>query len=373
MLRVMTLPITPKNGNSFLTLVTPFVADVYAKASQAQLTIVLNTVGIKSKNSRVSSKEQHREYQRLLSCLGMDPARCEHDGTDLYESFFQLEISRVKTLSLFQHSRRDIAWCSCGRVEIPVDVASKIIVEQRQKTLISGSSCKDAKCVACGSFLEFGNEEVVHINLPQAIISADPSLYSKELTAITERTCKRDVIITRKHRGTEEEFDTDFRWYGYVGCFASPGDDVVIITSPTTLNQAVKVLLYCHVVYPDIRIRLFIHPLVRVIDHKVIMSTMSGQEFFDFLDTPIQARMFLALGMQWAAPEGSIGTDEVYLIRQTSQKITDCSCVNVGCIPGSLCDVFTRNNVNLLFKQVRCGKILSHSQTQLVSLIQPSI
>lgn len=371
MLRVMTLPITPRNSNSFLTLTTSLVADVYAKAFCAELTVVLNTVGIKSESSGISPTEQYKNYQYLLSRLGMNPAKCEHDGSDLYESFFQSEVSRMEGLSFLQRSKRDIAWCSCGRVEIPVDVALKIISEQRQKTLISGSSFGGAKCIACDSFLVSGNEEVMHINLHTATVLAEPLLYSRELATITERTSKRDIIITRRHRGPNERFDIDFRWYGYVGCFANPGDEVVIVTSPTTLNQAIKVLLYCQIAYPEITIRLFIHPLIRIADHKVTMSTMSTQEFFDFLVIPIQARMFLSLGMQWTTPESFIGTDEVYLIKQTSQKITDYNCVGVDCITGSLCNIFTRNNVNSLFKQVRCGRVLSRSQNQLVSFIQP--
>lgn len=370
MLKIMTLPITPNRRCSFLTLVTPFVADIYARSIGAELTIVLNTTGIKSESYGMSPADQYKNYIHLLLRLGMGSIRCVHDGTDLYESFFQSEMIRIKEMSLLQRLNRTVAWCSCGRVEIPVDVALKIIADQRHKTLIRGSNLENATCAVCHSSLNTGDKDVSHIWLPKENIDVEPCLYAKEIEAIVERTAERDVIVTRHHRGIEEKFDTDFRWYGYVGCFAKPGDEVVIITSPTTLNQAVKVFLYSKMAYPDIKIRLCVHSLIRIIDHKIKMSKMNIDEFLALLN-PLQARMFLSLGIQWTALESFIGTNEVYLIKQTSQKITEGVQSESGCFSQSLQNVFTRRSISSLYKSIRRDQTLSPEQLQLLRLIQP--
>jgi len=367
MLRVVTLPITPGNKRSFLTLFTPFVADMYAKSVGAELTVMLNTVGIKSANSGVDSRQQHANYQMHLKRLGMGSVQCVHDGVQEYETMFQENISRMRKQTLFNNTAKEISWCSCGRVEIPTEVVRKIILEQRHKTLITGSSFSTASCSTCHSPLETATETVQTLQFPQIEVTVEPRLYTNEIRAIADRTAENNIIVSRYHRNSDERFDADFRWYGYIGYVANPGDEVTIISSPTTLNQAVKVMAFNQLISPEIKVKLLIHPLVRVVDDQIQMSTMDINGYFDFLDNPLQARMFFALGLQWSSGESLVRAREVHLIKLTSPYLSR----NVS--SGLLFSVlkFNRNNVSGLYKQLRRGKSLTTEQTAIAWCIQP--
>lgn len=369
MLRVLTLPITPGKDRSFLTLFTPFVADFIAKEIGGVLTVMLNTVGIKSNARSMSAHDQWLEYRAILDRLGMGSVDCTHDGTDSFEAGFQKQISCLKSSSLLHNVRKQISWCLCGRVEVPTEVVYGILANQRSKSLIAGSTFATAQCRICGSLLQTAHESVKVLRFPKIKTVSVPGLYRKELESISERITRTETIVTRLHRH-DVQYDTDFRWGGYVSHLANPGDHVVLVSSPTTLNQALRVVAFTRLISPEIEFSLLIHPLIRVIDDRVIVSQMNIENFLAFMESSLQVRMFLGLGLQWGASETKLHTRDIQLVRNTSMYFEQ---VKFHPIHSLRPCQFGRIDICTLYKQIRCKKSLSSKQSLLSYCIQPSL
>ncbi|MDR2396236.1 MAG: hypothetical protein LBD57_06520 [Endomicrobium sp.] len=284
MLRVVTLPITPADGNgefdrSFVTLFTPFVADIVAKDLMVKPTIMLNIVGMKSDVSGKSSESQMREYLGCLNRLGI-AADAFNDAHDDYESYFGNLVTKLLKERKIISEAKQMVWCKCGRIEMPVEVANSILYTARHKTLLTGEDLASAVCKKCGSKLETSVDEVQLFRLQPARINVFPPIYREELQAIIKRLTDNGLIISRLHRAAHCCFDIDFRWSGFVNYIAKSNDEVVIVSSPTTLNQAARVILFTKMIEPSINIRLIVHPLLRVQDGGVVLSKMSISEFF---------------------------------------------------------------------------------------------
>ena len=367
MLRVVTLPITPVSdgARSFLTLITPFVADIVAKTMGATLTVMVNTVGVKSDTSGVSPHDQFLGYGRLLCDLGIS-SRCDHDGSRDHENHFRVAVDLLRSSSTLKTVEREMLWCGCGRVEVPIVVARQLVAQQRNKSLIIGNSLSQSRCRKCESVLFSGLEQVQTISLKESDVVVRPTLYTEEIRAVVARVSGVETVVSRRHRGTHD-FDTDFRWWNYVGRVAEPGDRVIIVTSPTTLNQAVRVVLFTKMLYPDIQVELLVHSLVRLSERNELQS-VTDTGFVGAVGGSLRARMLLALALRWSASETTLCQTDLNLVQITESAFK--SAVRPEKVVQE--KLYHRGDVVSFYKQLRKQtSVLQHEQ--LVRIIQPSL
>jgi hypothetical protein len=176
------------------------------------------------------------------------------------------------------------------------------------------------------------------------------------------------LIINRLHRAEQSCFDIDFRWSGFVNYIANPDDEVILVSSPTTLNQAVRVISFAKMIAPNINIKLVVHPLLRVQDDRIMLSSMKITEFFSTLGSSLEARLLLSTGLQWRSLESVIYSRDIHWCRLTASKFN----FQNDNVSSERKPFFGKNEIGLLYKTIRSQKPLSSLQKGIAACIMPS-
>lgn len=326
--RIVTLPITPVEGRTFLSLFTPLVADIFSRLFCRGLTIMVNTVGYKTEGDGDALFEKYRQLLAGISIVDRDEYFFTHDGQGEYQIFFVEAVKKLLAEGVVKSRVENTAWCQCGRVGLPQVVVDNLLLEKRKKTLITMIGGKVA-CSQCLGLLDTDLVKNYFIELPNpSNFTIEPQIYTSEIQAIMDRNTSRPLIVSRVNRAIKQAivsdicFDIDFRWMFYPGYLLQLGfDKLTVITSPTTLNQTMKMLSLCSIVYPDVKFHIIIHPLVRICDERTVISKMSVGEYLVHVGSAAVARSFLSLGLQWTQYETTVRSSELHLIRQTCEML----------------------------------------------------
>ncbi len=370
---VTTLPVTVNENPSFLTLVTPFLAHVASIAFGARGMVMTNTIGMKTVDHEKSADSYFRLYQSQVSGIAIDPEFCAHDGSSDYERHFNDVLVRLADAHMFKELKQEISWCECGRVEIPTEAARALIRQQRPKSLIEGNGLESARCKICRSGLHTDMEQTLVVTLPRITVHSIPGIYAMELETIADRIATRPVMVSRRHRGHGMCYDADFRWLPYITSLSQMEKEVVIVSSPTTLNQAVKVIALTFALDPTIHCALLVHPLIRIRDRRTALSEMSIEKFYQLVPSPSARRFLFAASMQWTSHETFLGSEETHLISQTAEMISSYGINNTRIAPIAPEDFvhfFNRGATSRLLKVIRTNGLQSEDG-RLLQLINP--
>ncbi len=370
---VTTLPVTVNENPSFLTLVTPFLAHIASIAFGARGVVMTNTIGMKTVDHEKSAESYFRLYQSQVSGIAIDPEFCAHDGSSDYERHFNDVLARLADARMLKELEQEISWCECGRIEIPTEAARALIHQQRPKSLIEGNSLESAHCKICHSGLHTNMEQTLVIALPRITAHSIPGIYAKDLETIADRIATRTVTVSRRHRGYDMCYDVDFRWLPYITSLSQTEKEVVIVSSPTTLNQAMKVIAFTSMLDPAIRCTLLVHPLIRIRDQRTALSEMSIKKFYQLVPSPLARRFLLAASMQWTSHETVLSSEEIHLISQTAEMVSSCGINNnqiAHISPEDFVHFFNRGATNRLLKAIRTSD-LQPEDGRLLQLINP--
>ncbi|HUC31371.1 MAG TPA: hypothetical protein VMR99_01620 [Candidatus Paceibacterota bacterium] len=332
-----------------------------------------NTIGMKTVDHEKSADSYFRLYQSQVSGIAIDPKFCAHDGSSDYERYFNDVLARLADAHILKELTQEISWCECGRVEIPTEAARALIQQQRSKSLIEGDSLESARCKVCRSGLHTDMEQTLVTTLPRITIRSIPGIYAKELGTIADRIAARTVTVSRRHRSHGVCYDTDFRWFPYITSLSQTDKDVVIVSSPTTLNQAMKVIAITSMLDPTIQCTLLVHPLIRIRDQRTALSGMSIERFYQLISSPLARRFLLAASMQWTSHETSLGSEEIHLISQTAEIVSSYGINNDqfdSISPENFVHFFNRGATNRLLKAIRTNS-LQPEDGRLLQLINP--
>jgi hypothetical protein len=338
------------------------------KALDANTIIMTNTVGMKMEHQRLSTEEYLEVYREQSESVGIPETCIQHDGSEAFGHHFARMLTRIEELGLLTEGREDISWCTCGRIEIPTQVLQKLVQQNRAKTLIKHEN-GIVRCKVCDSKLSSKKETVRMLQLPMMSIPCAPLFYGNEVVAVAERISSHPIIVSRNHRGKDVVFDTDFRWFSYLSMIRGDDTDVVLVTSPTTLNQAVKVVATLAVLSPETRCSLCVHPLVRVRDGNMALSSSTLKDVCQLLPSAFARRMLIALGLQWTNKETVVSSKEVHLISQTVrrpiEKMGDMR-ISVQETTETFMKLCNRNRATKLLKEIRAGQVMD---TDLLGLL----
>ncbi len=328
---VLTLPLTPSEKKSFLIFFTPLFADIISKAVLAKLTIMLNTAGLKSEFvDNITADEQVSGYGDYCRRLGINNSTTSfaNDGTKSFQDFSEKMIQELFTDGLIREKTEEMTWCNCGRVELPSCFLDSLDYGIWRKSLL----CKKdgtVKCSICGQPLSSGKEKIYTINFPEVRqIEVLPPIYTDRVNDLAVRIAKHPTIISRRHRtgkkmvlnGEEIVVDTDFRWMSYLG-YLGIDKNCHIVTGLSTLNQAVKVVAFNRLIYPNTRVSLVVHPTIKIKDGGQKLSGLRINDFLSLCDSADVARIILAGCIQWRHSESILNSDEMDLISKSASHV----------------------------------------------------
>jgi len=376
---VVTLPLTAGNERSFLTLFTPLISHIVSKAIGAPLIIMQNNVGYKSNDLAIDSRLQYEKYVEHCGQIGIsgNGVSFKEDASPDYQTYFEKLVKKVLEMGLVNFQTEEIMWCQCGRTEALASTIKTLAEEKRRKSLIA---CSDTvKCKCCNHPLESSVEDIAVISLNQVLPeNIWPPIYFDEFKEVSKRMSGHSVVISRNHRSgfkikigyKEVTIDTDFRWFGYLGYFCQGMSEVLIVSSLTTLNQLAKVIAFSKLCLPELKISILIHPVIRVKDGNVKMSSFRIEEYLRLCQTANVARFFLASCMQWNHGETTLTSDEIGLVKLgllnktiVSQKPSESLAVN---------DLFHLMNRKTFYNMLKClrnGKMMTLNEVLLKNLI----
>ena len=370
MRRIFTLPITPQPHCSFLRHYTAFYADVIGKLMGCSTSIIANTVGMKS------DREADAEFQGYRNSIRQLGIACDtdHDGSEGYRNYFAGWLRALIEKQLVRQERQKIVWCSCGRVEMPLIAANAILRQERQKSLLRGSTITDARCVLCGSTLEAAHEEILTIQMmPRLVERFVPSLYRAQLTSVRDLISSRPAIVSRNHRETAfrvgtgpfaANIDTDFYWTAFPMYLCSADDVATVISSPTTLHQLLRIAACANLLDDGPSIEFIIHPLVRLVESSDFVSSFfTTDQLLEKATSVLALRMFMALGINWTAQETLLQSRELYWAMMTARSLQLPSTPAARRTAGleDLPLVFNRLELHNAYKAIRAGTLqLSH-------------
>lgn len=378
---VLTLPLTPSGKKSFLIFFTPLFADIISKAVSAKLTVMLNATGLKSEFTDNTVDERVNEYSDYCRKLGVDnsTATFAHDGTKSFQDFSEKMIQELFIDGLIKEKTEEMMWCNCGRVELPSCFLDSLDCGVWRRSLL----CKKdgiVKCRVCGQPLSSGKEKSYTISLPETQqIEVLPSIYTDRVNDLATRIARHPTIISRRHRigkkmvlnGEEIVVDTDFCWMGYLG-YLGIEKSCHIVTGLSTLNQAIKVVAFSKLVYPDTKVSLVIHPTIKIKDGNQRLSGLGINDFLSLCDSANVARIILTGCIQWRHSESTLNSDEMDLISKSASHIKhESSDDNRPLTANELPEFINRQKVFEWLKCLRNHNLLTRQQRFLQKIVCP--
>lgn len=381
-MKVVTLPITPATGRSFVTLLSPLVVDLVAYSLRCEPCIMLNTIGITKSSVQSQIPESlvtlFRDHLDRLGIAKQTP--CLHDGSQEFENYFRDALDRLIKKGHVKEAQMDISACVCGRVEIPTNALGKIVGEYRRKKLIQMSP-SGLVCSVCSAPLTSGQETVAlcYFQAPQRM-RIFPSLFEKEMHAAISRITSYPMVISRNHRSSTQitvggytgSADVDFRWTTFLGHAIPDPEDGMLVTSAATLSHAVRVLLLDQLLTEKERCTIVVHPLIRIRNQQTNFATLSAETFLAQCGIPYVARTFLTLGLRWDTMEGIIDSGNFHLVQKSLYRGIQMdpngrSSVALDEIPR----FFSRQALLNLLKKCRNNNPLTEEEKVLLGFLEP--
>ena len=368
---VTTLPITPTLSTPFLRMSTPLFADIIANALGSPLFLFVNTTGLKT--SFVADEQQAFAdlYQTQLRSLGIVPDRLDHDGSQGYAKFFDEVQKTLLAKNALSNKTEEIAWCPCGRVEIPARLISELLSKKHGlKRLVSGTET-EPRCAVCLELLRISSDDVLQLALScDSPLKIFPSLYQQQMESNLSFARSFPWVASRKHRvGTD--LDSEFRWLPFLAYLSQTGEqDVVLVTSQNTMNKAVKVAALASMLVPSLHVHIVVHPLIRIQAGRVPFVAKTLQEYLDLCEGRQIARAFLALAMQWTDMETQLPAQDLHWVKTSLAKKADNVLLEKR--PTSFRDVFSqcnRNQLLLILKLLRSQQALSEEQNNFLQSV----
>ncbi len=379
---IVTLPLTAGDRRSFLTLFTPLVSQITARASGSSLKIMLNNVGFKSDSLNIDVFTQFQNYKKRCEDFGIfgDNVSFWHDAGEDYQEYFQNLILKVEKEGGIELCKEEMSWCPCGRVETLRSVVESLISEERRKSLVMGG--REEKCKFCGQNLNTNVEDVIILRLENILPkNIWPSIYRDEIAGTCRRVASHPIVISRNHRHGfkarmfDREFviDTDFRWLGYLGYLFKGRRDICIVSSVTTLNQLARVVSFSEKFLPCMNISILVHPIIRVRDGNLKLASIDIDRYLNLCGDSKIARFFLASCVQWNRAESVLVSDELDLIKKSFiQTIEVNQCGGNNRVPVSdLSQLINRKKLFDLLKSLRSKKQLTKEEIILKSIVSP--
>jgi len=314
--KVTILPITPGKHSSFKTLLGILIADVISRTTFRPLEIVLNTT-----HSFNAYSKNVLPYLTQLKKLGIKPSVVHDDNTEKYFNHLKQTLNILESKGLIKFEKRQMVWCNCGAVELPLSVLELQITESRTKLT------QNNKCIKCKGDIYQGEEEVLIMNFPDKILTTyiQPKMYKNEFTQIKERIHNHPLIISRNHRPGKQisvfnkpvTLDSDFCWTTYLKYLTKANDNIVIVAGSDTLNHSAKAICFLNAIEPTVKISIIIHPLIEIEDGRISISNLDINSYLDLCKTAPVAKTFLMLGAQWSQMKCKINSQELHLVKSS--------------------------------------------------------
>lgn len=367
---ITTLPITPSQSSPFQRFYSPLIADIISRLTGAPFMLFCNTVGMKT-SYRVDEQQRLFElYKSQLHLLQISCTESSHDGSKEYQEYFSKLLNLIRNKNIFDKVEMDLAWCQCGRVEIPMILLKHIpTMTHGYRRLVSYEGIKPV-CVVCKGELRYSSELVEVIRLPDMgqVFSIVPAKYSLQAQNDYDFIINHPTLISRNHRN--DSLDTEFRWLPFVRYLTRRQfQRVVLVVPPTHLLKAVKVAVFTKYLNPDLSFDIFIHPLIRIRDGRINFKGLSVAEFVRVCGGFSQARGFMALGTQWSSLDSIIESKELHFTRLCVNHLgiveEPSQMMSLESIPG----VLNRERMQLLFKKIRSYQDVAPIDEQLLSAV----
>lgn len=360
---------------------TPFVASLLAKWKQVDFSVMLNLTGLKAyENDNID--KMAIAYSKDLSFLNQGgDFSIKNDKDNDYQIFFKNTFSFLKEKKVISERKEKMFWCDCGCVEIS-EVALTTLMNQKNNNtrLFCYNGLKLSICKICHSNFSSGEESVLVLNLP--IVSPDNfypcgmlGQFKQSLGQLTNDT----RIISRGHRkGNKTLFadgwslDPDFWWLPYLPWINKDKNDVTLVSGLNTITKAIRSLSIAKLINPKLKTELFIHPLIRLMDHKSRLSTITTSEFIKAYPNSNVLRSFLSLGLSWTADRVILNSNELHLVIKTitDDVIKKFGMLQLAPIPTQFFEkLLNRDNLLKIFKKIRGKKELTDEEKRSINTI----
>lgn len=368
---VTTLPITPSTESPYLRFYTPLLADIFSRLTGTPFKMFCNTVGFKTGFSATRQSELYQHYLAQLSLLSIRSNTSDHDGSVNYRSYQAGTLSDLVLERIVEQTELDLAWCQCGRVELPAELVYTLLSRKHGfKGLIKGTA-KDPLCSFCGSSLSSSRENVKFIHLPvynAHHVNVIPAKLGNQLSQYITDISAHPMLISRNHR--VGEYDPEFHWLPFLNYLA--GDtksNITLIVSPNTFDKAIKVISFARLTNPLLDFNVVVHPLLRVKDGRISFKGLTIKPFIKVCGGVSEARGFLSIGTQWSNLESTIESRELHFVRMCVQYLPDFTPLSHSYSVEEVINVFNRNNLNHIFKQLRSYRDISDTDFRLMAQI----
>lgn len=379
---ICTLPISPRINNKLMMLFTPFVTSLLAKWKQVNFSVMLNLTGFKAYENDNMDKIT-AAYSKDLSFLNQgSDFSIKNDKDSDYQIFFKNIFSFLKEKKVIFERKEKMFWCDCGCIEIS-EVALTTLMNQKNnkaRLFFCYSGSKLPVCKICHSNFRSGEESVLVLNLP--IVCPDNvypcgmfGQFKQSFGQLTNDT----RIISRGHRkGNKTLFadgwslDPDFWWLPYLPWINKDKNDVTLVSGLNTITKAIRSLSIAKLINPKLKTELFIHPLIRLMDHKSRLSTITTSEFIKAYPNSNVLRSFLSLGLSWTADRVILNSNELHLVIKTitDDVIKKFGMLQLAPMPTQFfAKLLNRDNLLKIFKKIRGKKELTDEEKRSIDII----
>lgn len=375
MRKVVTLPIKPSAQGSYLKVTTALFADFIARATSADLTIMLNSRGGSSVNTK-----KFLDLLKLLD-IGGGVFTTKQDSSLEYDTFFYDQLRKLIDVGAVSLEHRNMLRCLCGKTDIPKEALQNAITDQKRKSLIIQEG-QTLKCKLCHGTLKLAEEEVATLSLK---VTTNYIVYPKNLNKETEGIQKwyadHKTVVSRtntRERGIAGIvnnkpffFDPDFIWSVYLGFAAGDATELYLVVGHASLIHAMRVVSLSETLFPKLHIHLIVHPVLQVVGTNTHLTNLSLSEYLETCGSVNAARAFLSLGLLWSQPKVSIASSELYFIkkmisdmrveyRQVNRPIFDIQ---------NIMELLNKNKLTSIYNKIRKFRTLSQEEAVLAQLI----
>ncbi len=355
---ITTLPITPSSSSPLLRFYTPFIADVISRVSHTPFFMFCNTVGMKTTFDSKKQQLLFELYKKQLNTLYINFNTADHDGSLKFKYYFKECLQLLNSNNFIESKELDMAWCKCGKVEIPISFLEKyFFINNSNKNLVVGTS-SDPKCKFCMQRLDFKKQSVKILNFDA---NTDlniilPSKYKLQAEKDYYSLCEFPYIISRSQR--KISYDTEFIWSTYINFIAPQSvDEIVMVLSPNNLNKAIRVVLITQMLKKNLRFRFIIHPLLRCNKTDALHKNLQLESVFDIFSNVNEIRGLLALSSKWNSNESAIMLKDLHYvklcIKYLQKNISNDHKVEID----EVATILNRDYLNRMFKIIRSYKV----------------
>lgn len=382
---ITTLPICFRRGRPFRILFSAFVAKCLGRLLSSKVYYPINLMGIKNHLIPDEIEPTRLSYHTALRDIGIDVS-VEDIMSDMDEMFLHYVRDIIESRIYNQICTIEpvpMAYCICGRVELPASVLQQLREQERAKLtkFVEGK----LRCSICNEEIQYCKYNVLlhqHGDVAPEF-SIFPSWLKTRKDEELERILKRRCIVTRRYRPSGVSLqlssgltvDPDYCW-GHQLAFLSKiscDNELVLVIGMTHIAQACKAIMLAKMARPEIKVSLVVHPMVDFhFNNPFPNPTMSAGEFVRFCGSKSAALIMLSFALQWNRERSSLNFEELPLIENSLRnKIILMNLLkqsNIGSIEDAV-RALKRFNVQTVLKGLRQRRILSAFEQILIQAI----